>query len=67
MAPEEEYSSFHLLNAITLPGSMSSFARSMQVLRDRSESVEDVITQSGDKWSLPSQQNEIMIFCQHET
>lgn len=49
MAPEEEYSAFHLLNAITLPGSMSSFARSMQVLRDRSESVQDVITQSGDK------------------
>lgn len=54
MALQEGFSALLFLQVISLPGLSSSFARSRQALRGRSEAVQDLISQASDEWVLPS-------------
>lgn len=62
MALQEGFNALHFLQVISLPGLSSNFARSRQALRGRSEAVQEVVSQAGDKWALPSKQSDKMIF-----
>lgn len=58
MALHEGFNALLFLLVISLPGLTSSFARSRQALRGRSEAPQEVISQAGEKWALPSKQSD---------